>query len=95
MIDEPTVDEPDHIEHIDRLVPPKIYRLTMHFHNLIYIRFFYEQIGQQPPKWVTSEMQRVQDITIEHLERENAQGGAFWKGVQHETRPKRQRGDGS
>jgi hypothetical protein len=70
----------EEVEHIDRLVPPKIMRLTQHLHNLIYIRFFYENIGQQPPKWVTGEMQRVEDITIEQLEREKGQGGALWKG---------------
>jgi hypothetical protein len=56
-------------------------RLTQHLHNLIYIRFFYENIGQQPPRWVTGEMERVQDITIGQLERESGQGGAFWKGA--------------
>ena len=79
------MDEPDHPEHIDRLIPPKIFRLTMHLHNLIYIRFFYENIGQQPPKWVTGEMERVEGITISQLEREKGQGGAFWKGVKHEA----------
>jgi hypothetical protein len=70
------IDDPDDI---DLLVPPKIFRLGMHLHNMIYIRFFYENIGQQPPKWTTKEMERVERITISYLDRENAQGGAFYK----------------
>ena len=68
-------------DHIDKLVPPKIMRLTQHLHNLIYIRFFYEQIGQQPPVWIKGEMGRAEQALIEGLEREEMQGGAFRKEI--------------
>jgi hypothetical protein len=64
-------------EHIDRKVPPKIMRLTQHLHNMIYIRFFYEQIGQQPPEWTKRELTRAEAHLKDELEREEGQGGAF------------------
>lgn len=79
----PIEDLTDH--DIDRMVPPRIMRLTQHLHNLIYIRFFYENIGQQPPDWIKGEMARAQTVLLEQLDRENAQGGAF-REVEHEAR---------
>ncbi len=70
---------------IDGLVPPKIMRLTQHLHNLIYIRYFYENIGQQPPDWVKFEMTRSQHILLDELDREQGQGGAFHRGDKSET----------
>lgn len=64
---------------IDSLVPPKIMRLTQHMHNLIYIRYFYESLGQQPPEWTKGEMERAQKILLDQLDREHAQGGVFRK----------------
>jgi hypothetical protein len=73
-------------EEIDNMVPPKVMRLTQHLHNLIYIRYFYESIGQQPPDWVKLEMQRSQTILLSELDREHGQGGAFKiKGAEHEA----------
>jgi hypothetical protein len=60
---------------IDRLVPPKIMRITQHYHNLIYIRYFFESIGQQPPVWTKAEMSRVDKALQEELKREHGQGG--------------------
>jgi len=60
---------------IDNLVPPKIMRLAQHFHNLIYIRFFFEQIGQQPPEWTKREMNRADKALQLELIREQGQGG--------------------
>ena len=60
---------------IDKMVPPKIMRVTQHLYNLIYIRFFYEQIGQQPPVWIKGEMQRAERALISELEDEEGQGG--------------------
>jgi hypothetical protein len=71
-------------EDIDRKVPPKVMRLTQHLHNLIYIRFFYEQIGQQPPVWIKGEMQRAELALINELEFEEGQGGLL-RGEKHET----------
>jgi hypothetical protein len=66
-------------EDIDKLVPPNIMRLTQHLHNLIYIRYFYESIGQQPPPWVKGEMARAETSLLGQLDREHAQGGVFRK----------------
>jgi hypothetical protein len=60
---------------IDKLVPPKIMRLAQHFHNLIYIRYFFESIGQQPPEWTKAEMARADKALQGELIREHGQGG--------------------
>ena len=65
----------DEEEHIDKMVPPKIMRLTQHYHNLIYIRYFWESIGQQPPDWIKGEMLRADQALRRELEREEGQGG--------------------
>jgi hypothetical protein len=64
---------------IDKLVPPNIMRLTQHLHNLIYIRYFYESIGQQPPQWIKGEMARAETSLLSQLDREHGQGGVFRK----------------
>jgi hypothetical protein len=64
---------------IDKLVPPNIMRLTQHLHNLIYIRYFYENIGQQPPQWIKGEMTRAETSLLGQLDREQGQGGVFRK----------------
>lgn len=62
-------------DHIDKMVPPKIMRLTQHYHNLIYIRYFWESIGQQPPDWIKGEMERADGALRRELEKEEGQGG--------------------
>ena len=74
-------------EDIDKLVPPKIMRLAQHFHNLIYIRYFYESLGQQPPDWTKAEMQRADTALQAELVREHGQGGRLRKEKEDETRP--------
>ena len=69
------------IDDIDKKVPPKIMRLTQHLHNLIYIRFFYEQIGQQPPIWIKGEMQRAETALINELAEEEGQGGLLHRSI--------------
>lgn len=78
-VSEPEAEPDDEMDddHIDRKVPPKIMRLTQHLHNMIYIRFFYEQIGQQPPDWTKRELTRAEKSLVDELEREEGQGGAF------------------
>jgi len=70
---------------IDKLVPPKIMRLAQHFHNLIYIRYFFESIGQQPPEWTKKEMTRADTALQLELEREHGQGGRL-REMQDEAR---------
>jgi hypothetical protein len=76
-------------EDIDKMVPPKIMRLTQHLHNMIYIRFFYEQIGQQPPEWTKQELTRAERALINELEREQGQGGRL-REIFDEARQSRQ-----
>jgi hypothetical protein len=69
----------------DRKVPPGIMLMTHHYHNLIYIRHFWEEQGQQTPKWVGKEMARMDKILQQELEREEGQGGLL-RGDEDETR---------
>jgi len=78
---------------IDKMVPPKVMRLTQHLHNMIYIRFFYEQIGQQPPEWTKRELTRAEQALIDELDREHGQGGRFReiKDEARQSEPRRER----
>lgn len=76
MVDDPTGPAEDlNNRNIDDLVPPNIMRLAQHFHNLIYIRYFFESIGQQPPDWTKAEMARADTALQSELIREHGQGG--------------------
>jgi hypothetical protein len=75
----------------DRKVPPGIMLMTHHYHNLIYIRHFWEEQGQQTPKWVGKEMQRMDTILQQELEREEGQGGLL-RGDEDETRKEHRQG---
>ena len=77
-------DEADEM-HIDARVPPKIMRLTQHLHNLIYIRFFYEQIGQQPPNWIKRQMARAEEDLLDEIDKEEGQGGHFHRRLKNEA----------
>jgi len=72
-------------EDIDKAVPPKVMRLAQHFHNMIYIRYFFESIGQQPPDWTKKEMARADKALQAELIREQGQGGRL-RETEDETR---------
>lgn len=80
-VSEPVAEKPDDGQsnemHIDARVPPKIMRLTQHMHNLIYIRFFYEQLGQQPPVWIKRQLERAEADLLEEIAAEEDTGGNF------------------
>lgn len=80
-VSEPVAEEParegSNEMHIDTRVPPKIMRLTQHMHNLIYIRFFYEQLGQQPPVWIKRQLERAEADLLEEIDMEEQAGGNF------------------
>jgi hypothetical protein len=76
--------DPVEAGHIDRKVPPGIMRITQHYHNLIYIRYFWESIGGQPPDWVKREMGRIDTILQKELDSEHGQGGLL-RGDEDET----------
>jgi hypothetical protein len=63
--------------HENKLVTPKIMKLTHHYHNLIYILEFWERTGQQKPPEFALEVQRAHDALMVELEHENNQGGAY------------------
>jgi hypothetical protein len=81
--------DPDSNEPLEDLIPPKIFYLALHLHNLIYIRAFYESIGQQPPVWTKGEMERAQTHLLTQLDLEGGQGGKFRKETHRETRQSR------
>lgn len=80
-VSEPVAEKPEDSQsnemHIDARVPPKIMRLTQHMHNLIYIRFFYEQLGQQPPVWIKRQLERAEFDLLEEIALEEEAGGHF------------------
>ena len=80
-VSEPVASEPpregSNEMHIDARVPPKIMRLTQHMHNLIYIRFFYEQLGQQPPVCIKRQLERAEADRLEEIDMEEQAGGNF------------------
>jgi hypothetical protein len=78
---------PETMTEHDRKVPPGIMLMTHHYHNLIYIRHFWEEQGQQTPKWVGKEMARMDKILQQELEFEEGQGGLL-RGDENETRKK-------
>jgi hypothetical protein len=82
--------DPNDPEPITDLIPPKILLLAWHLHNMIYIRFFYEQIGMQPPEWTKGEMHRSQVQLLRQLDIESGQGGRFRKEIKDATRQSRQ-----
>ena len=59
----------------DRKVPPGIMLMTHHYHNLIYIRHFWEEQGQQTPRWVGKEMERMDKMLQQELEEKKAKVG--------------------
>lgn len=64
-------------EKADKLVPEHIWRVTMHYHDLIYIKAFWESIGQVAPTSFTQELERTHQRLLEALDDERGQGGAF------------------
>lgn len=84
-VSEPVADRPNdgssNEMHIDARVPPKIMRLTQHMHNLIYIRFFYEQLGQQPPVWIKRQLERAEADLLEEIDNEENPGGNFHRSI--------------
>ena len=77
--------DPEGDGYINQAVPPTIMRLTQHYHNLIYIRAFWESIGQQPPDWIKAEMQRADLALRSELHKEEGQGGLLHRSIANAT----------
>ena len=67
----------DHRREADLEVPERVWRVTMHYHDLIYIKAYWESIGQQMPEAFNAELKRNHVRMIAILEDENSQGGAY------------------
>jgi hypothetical protein len=71
----------------DYHVPPHVYRLFHHYHNVIYIKNYWESLGQKAPQLVLDELVRLDKEAAEVIEREKQQGGYLHKrGEDDETR---------
>jgi hypothetical protein len=60
-------------------VPDHIWRVTMHYHDLIYIKYYWESIGQAAPSSFIEELERTHKRLMDRLDEERGQGGAFDK----------------
>lgn len=69
----------DHRHEANTEVPERIWRMTMHYHDLIYIKHYWESIGQQVPASFNEELARTDARLMELLEDERNQGGAYHK----------------
>lgn len=60
-------------------IPEKMRRFVMYMHDIHDISFMYHEVGQEPPQWVKSEMERCDDRFRQLLEELHTDGGAFEK----------------
>jgi hypothetical protein len=59
--------------------PTHMHRFVHHYHNLIYIKNYWESIGQIAPEWVQRELQRADREMQQLIEEEKAEGGFLHK----------------
>ena len=69
----------DHRREADEEIPERIWRMTMVYHDLIYIKYYWESIGQQVHSNFAKELERVDKRLHQLLEMEHGQGGTFRK----------------
>lgn len=69
----------EHAQRAEVHAPAHIHRLTHHYHNLIYVKHYWESIGQPAPPWVLSELVRADREIQELLELEKGRGGALYR----------------
>jgi hypothetical protein len=60
-------------------VPEYMRRFTMYFHDIVHIQARYEELGLTMPPHLRSEIERASDRMKILLDRENNQGGTFYK----------------
>ena len=60
-------------------VPEYMRRFTMYFHDMVHIQARYEELGLVMPTHIRSEIERASDRMRILLDRENNQGGTFYK----------------
>jgi hypothetical protein len=57
--------------------PDHIWKAAMHYHDLIYIKAYWESIGQSVPNVFAKELERAHSAFIHLLTEEEGQGGAY------------------
>ena len=77
----------EHAQRAEIHTPAHVHRLVHHYHNLIYIRYFHENLGNsQPPKWLLEELRRTDKAIRSLLIQEKSEGGALFNGEANATR---------
>lgn len=61
----------------EREVPEHIWRVTMHYHDLVHIKEYWERTGIQAPRSFIEELKRSHDRLVSILDEETSQGGAL------------------
>ena len=88
------MDDRDHDREANLEVPNRVWRVSMHYHDLIYIKAYWESIGQQCPASFNEELARTHTRLMAILEDERNQGGAYHeqqrREKENETGPSRQ-----
>jgi len=69
--------------------PTHMHRFVHHYHNLIYIKNYWESIGQMAPEWVQRELQRAEQEMQQLIAEEKEEGGFLHKRkeLRDEARP--------
>jgi hypothetical protein len=69
----------EHAQRAETHAPAHVHRLTHHYHNLIYIKNYWESVGQQASPWVTEELIRTDQEIQSVLKLEKQKGGALYR----------------
>lgn len=64
---------------IDEHVPDDIYRAVHHYHNMIYIKNYWESLGQPVDPIFLQELERTHAVVRKVIDRETQQGGSLRK----------------
>lgn len=70
----------EHAQRAEHYAPTHVWKLVHHYHNLIYVKNYWESIGMQCPAWVGEELQRSDKEIRELLSQEKESGGALHRG---------------
>lgn len=66
-------------ERAEEILPAHIYRHIHHYHNVIYVRNYYDSLGIPVPRLITEELERMEKESTQLYERERQQGGFLHK----------------
>lgn len=74
-------------------IPEKLRRFMNYCHDVHAMKFMYEEVGHQAPKWVMSELQRVDDRYRQIMEEMKAEGGPINKVIREMAKDPNNRWD--